>query len=808
MKNTKKTIAGIMAFAMMLTLASCGENKNSESGDASNNSSADSNNNSSVSAEQVMQKSYKAVEIGTDVPLNYLNNVYNLGDGTVLISGGTEDGKAKMYTTDNDFAVFNEVPFELEQPENGNSYYNTIIGKDGTIYLYASITTYGVEMPDYEDENFDSENYDWDAFYASAETLYKLYTIDKDGTILTENEITGLDKYLETDDDEERAYVGQMFALGDKLIVNIGSGGDDVFVTLGADGEIGEEVDLDEERYELYDCVTDSNGDVWFSSWDENGIAIKKIDGSTMTVSNDVISIDSKEIDYIDRIILGDDNYKFYVTDRSSLFGFKEDGTLDEIINWLDSDMNGDYISAVFPVENGEFVVYENDWSTNKRTFYRLTKRDASEVSNVQVLTMITQYEDTDIMAKVNEFNKANDDYRIKIKSYSKYYDYDEESGKLLNSPETQLKMDIAAGKTFDILCMSGDSTLYTTLGKKGAFADLYEFMGTDGTVSKDDILPNIIEAGEYDGKLISLSPTFYVNSYVAKKKFVDKENWTFDDMFEAYENLPENMRFFQYKSSKVDTFSEFVATGGFIDYENATCNFNTPEFIKLLEFCNGLEEYEQPDWENMGNDEMTQYWNEQETACLDDKALLGGVYMSSPNDYVRYRYGTFNDELCFVGFPSDNGQGAKLSLNNSYAIMSNSGNKEVAWKFISQFFTEENQTGDRMYNFPSLKTAFEKKLDESMQKPYYTDENGKKHEYDNSYWINDKEIKLPELKQDERDALGEYILSAKSMTSYSVDVDNIVSEEAEAFFNGERSAEETADIIQNRVSILVSEQY
>ncbi|MDE7365055.1 MAG: extracellular solute-binding protein [Ruminococcus sp.] len=813
MKNTKKTIAGIMAFAMMLTLASCGDNKNSESGDASNNSSsadsANSNNNSSTDIAQIMDKSYKAIEIDADIPLNYINKVCALGDdGTVLISGGTEDGKSKMYTTDHEFAVFNEIPFELEEVENGESYYNPIIGKDGTIYLYVSITTYGMEKPDWEDENFDSENFDWEAFYNSAETTYKLYTIERDGTILTENEISGLDKYMDTDDDENRVYIGQMFALGDKLVVNISSNnGDEVFVTVNADGEIGDEIDVGDSRYELYNCLTDSNGDVWFGSWGENGSVVKKIDGATMEISNDTIPVDGTKLDYINSLVLGSDDYKFYTSSRTSLFGLKEDGTTDEIINWLDSDMNGDYIQNIFPVENGEFIVYESDWNTNTRTFYRLTKRDASEISNVQVLTMVTQYENTDLMAKVNEFNKANDDYRIKIESYSKYYEWDEESNQMLNSPETQLKMDIASGKTFDIICMNGTSSLYSVLGKKGAFTDLYELMGTDGTVSKDDILPNILEAGEYDGKLISLSPTFYVNSFMAKKKFVDKENWTFEDMFETFENLPEDMSLFKYDTDKVNVCGEFIATGGFIDFEKATCNFDSPEFIKLLEFCNSLD-ISAPDWESMSDEEGQKYWEEKEMACLNDKALLEDVYMSTASDYARYKYGMFNEDTCLVGYPSNDGHGAKLYTSNSYAIMANSPNKEVAWKFINQFFSEDDSTSERRYNFPSLKTAFEKKLDEAMHKPYYTDENGKKHEYENTYWINNKEIKIPELKQEERDELEKYLLSAKADTDYGADIATIIQEELETFFNGERSAEETTKIIQNRVSILVSEQY
>ena len=139
---------------------------------------------------------------------------------------------------------------------------------------------------------------------------------------------------------------------------------------------------------------------------------------------------------------------------------------------------------------------------------------------------------------------------------------------------------------------------------------------------------------------------------------------------------------------------------------------------------------------------------------------------------------------------------------------MANSSNPEACWNFISSFFTEEYQTSDNFYQIPALKTAFGKKLDDAMKKPYYTDQDGKKVEYEDTYYLGEKEMKIPPLTQAQRDYLEEYILGIKAGSYYyDEEVYNIINEEVQTFFKGEKTAQETASVIQNRVSILVSEQ-
>lgn len=797
MNNLKRVLTTIAALTCILTSVSC-----------SLGSDKESKQNQPQTADKVIDKAYQAIDVDSDIPLSSIRTVSPLGDtGNVFISGYGENGN-EMYITDMEFLTFTPVDLDMTIEGNAEIYYNAVVTNDGTIFAIGSITDYGdFELPDYDDPDFDYENFDYEAMEKAAKMSYKLYILDSEGKVISENEITGIEKYQE---EENRLYLNEVYSCGnDKIILGISGMSDMKYVTLNSDGTIGEELDFGDDSW-LYPVGNDTDGNLVYTTYEGDGSVVKTFEAETMTLSSDTIPLKDADNNF-QSIIKGSGDYRIYLSGSSSLFGLKSDGTLEEIVNWIDSDLTGDYIENIIPLEEGDFLVFENDWSTNTTSIYRLTKRDASELANTQVITMVMQYSNMDVMKQVKEFNKTNTEYRIKVEDYNKYYEWDEESEKQTNSPAKQLKQDIAAGKSFDIICMNGNLSLFDNLSSKGALVDLYEYMGKDGTVSKDDIIAPALSAGEKNGKLTSISTSFYLGTYAAKTKYANKENWTVDDLIETYNNLPDGMKLLKGGNTKMDVFSLFMeGSMSFIDYEKGTCNFDSPEFIKILEFCNRFDnegEGDEIDWETATNEEMNAYWEEQEVLCRNDKALLDSVYISDFREYARAEQAIFGDDITLVGYPSETGNGASLNFDMSYAIMSNSANKDACWKFISQLFEEDYQTSDGV--IPTLKTAFEKTLDKAMEKPYWTDpETGEKHEYDDSYYMMGEEIQIKPLTQEKRDYLEQYVLNAKASRFYYDDsVYPIINEEIEAFFAGEKSAQETAELIQNRVSIVVSEQ-
>ena len=75
------------------------------------------------------------------------------------------------------------------------------------------------------------------------------------------------------------------------------------------------------------------------------------------------------------------------------------------------------------------------------------------------------------------------------------------------------------------------------------------------------------------------------------------------------------------------------------------------------------------------------------------------------------------------------------------------------------------------------------------------------------TYWFEDGEVQVGPLTQEEYDAFMRLYESCNSIYSYDEAILNIIKEEIEPFFDGQKTAEETARLIQNRVSLYVAEQ-
>ena len=765
-----------------------------------------SNNSASKSpkkADEVLTASYSSVRLDCSDEISDINNILRLGDtGNILISCYDYDTNTPyLYITDEEFTDLEKINIDLGLDDYDSAYISSGASPDGTIFLLANISDYGdFEVPDYDDPDFDFDSFDFDAMYDAMQTYYKLYTVDTTGSILSEADLTDIAE------GSDYAYLGNMTPIGkDKVFFSFGD--DQNYAVVSTEGEILASVDLSSFNW-IDSTAVNADGQLAVTGYSDSSMQLRYFNAETLSPEGDEISFEGTAVDNINRMFTGTGDYSLYIVESSALYGLDKDGELTELINWVDSDIPKYSVSSMIALDNGDFIAYIDDYDTNDHGFYRLTKRDSEELSNTRVVTIAMLYDDWEVSSEITKFNKAHDDIRIKVVNYSKYDQYDEENEEMISSAAGQLKMDIVSGKSPDMI-VTYDRTLVTSLASKGLYADLYEYLDNDSDLSREDIMPNVLAASEIDGKLYSLAPGFSVSTYAVKSKFFDKENWTLDDLISTYESLPDGTKLFQW-NSKESVFANLIySMGSLVDYEKGTCSFDSPDFMKTLEFANQFpDEDDELDWETATDEEMQEYWNEQDIAFMNDKTLIDTIYLYELRQYATERYATFNDDITLVGAPSPDGNGSSLTFSSSFAILNNSAVKDECWSFIKCFFTDEYYESDNFYMLPSLTTAFEKKADEAMERPYWTDENGNKEYYDDTTYINGKEITIPPLSQEERDYLVDYIKNTtKEGSSYAEDVGNIVYDEIQAYFKGEKTAQETADIIQNRVSILISEQ-
>lgn len=283
-----------------------------------------------------------------------------------------------------------------------------------------------------------------------------------------------------------------------------------------------------------------------------------------------------------------------------------------------------------------------------------------------------------------------------------------------------------------------------------------------------------------------------------AKKNLCNQSSWTIDEMMECY-GEQKNERILYPGETKVDVLGT-ILTGSmeyYIDWETGECDFSGEEFQDVLEFCNAFPE----------RLEITDEFSVKQT-FLDDKALLMPISLRTVYDICEAETIFDENEVVFIGFPVEGTCGTVLqSCGPVLAINRNSTHKAVAWNFVSWCLSKPAQI-ELPSGFPICRQAFEEQIAEATQMEYKTDEDGTQDPVVKKQVIFEGEdpVNIYCISQKEADQLLALIESTEISSSTDHKLYNIFWEEVEYYFRGSKGLEETADVIQLRISMYVNE--
>lgn len=592
----------------------------------------------------------------------------------------------------------------------------------------------------------------------------------------------------------------------------------------------------------------EANGDnEWLNGliFTNNGVpAVYKYSYSDTGSSAKLVEIDLNAKGYgkeyelgssINTIYSGSGDYLCYSSSDTGIVGVRADNLQTEsVLNLLNLGIDNSNINSMAVNDDGSFVTVGYDYSgmTARSTLSLITPIDSSEVKEKKVLTLGCFYIDWNIRSQIAEFNKTNEDYTIYATSYSESNDTSDYTAAL-----TKFNNEILAGNVPDILLISSGMP-YNSYASKGLFADLYEFMDKDDVYNRDAFMPNVLKAMEKDGKLYEITPSFTVQTYAAKKSLVgDATSLTMDQANQILASMPEGATLTN--DSQTMTASNFLSTAitfsNFVDYTNATCNFDSPEFKAILETAKKYPA--EIDYDALYNDNPN-YWMEQETACRENRALLYSVYFNDFSIYTNTRDAYFGEDISFVGFPgsgASNATGSVISTGSEIAVSSKSKYKDGAWEFIKLVL--DNAVGEQdsgnygvaitsdasvaeaadeavkritssYYGLPVVKSQLQALGQQATIPQTYTDTDGTVQQVDNTYYVGNTEVKVNLITQDEVNMLIDYFSTVGTIARYDESLTDIINEEANNYFKGTKSVDETASLIQSRASIYLSEQY
>lgn len=674
-------------------------------------------------------------------------------EGEVLTEDEEIDGTSvtRMYSMNLDGSDIKELPL----PEfSENEYINyTLAGTDNTLTLILS---------------------SWDE--KTEKQSYVVLKIDEKGKEISKEDITDLLKLNQESwmskvllDDK-----GRLIFITDQSVIALDETCTKVLCEVKSDNNY------------IEGGAKTKDGKVVCGASDENGAKVLVLDIENKKWGES-IKLDLQYFPSSDSLMDGAE-YDFYYKDNSGIYGYDIAGKKStKVMDYLASDVNSDSSYNIVPIAKDQML--GSTWADEGNKFVLYNKVDPSTIANKKTITFGAMWMDDGVKNAAIEFNKTNQEYRIEFKDYSNEED-----------PETKMNADIIAGNVPDIISL--DNIAIDQYIAKGLLEDLTPYMEKDSEVKPDVFIPSVAEAMKTNDKFYFVSPGFGISTMIARTKDVgDKSGWTFDELKTLLEEKGDSARPF-YTENKSEMLYSFLSAGinDFIDWSTGECSFDGQDFKDILEIC------------NKGKNEETEYNEDapsQPTLIKEGKVLFsdGWVDIESVELYEKM----FGEDITFIGYPNKDKEGSYFNFNTTMGVYSKSDVKEGAWEFIRSFMTKEyqgKQVGNGMMSGnPTRQDCFDMMIKAKTTTESYTDEFGQEiHPLDSSWGWDDLEVKIVPLTDKEAQLYKDLVNNTKKSGGYNNALIGIIQEESKTYFAGEKSLDETVNIIQNRIKTYVNE--
>ncbi len=392
----------------------------------------------------------------------------------------------------------------------------------------------------------------------------------------------------------------------------------------------------------------------------------------------------------------------------------------------------------------------------------RLSLTEPSEMPAGGELTLATLGQSSYL---VQGFNAGGTGWQVREVDYSQ--------GGALSAQDalTKLYADIAAGAGPDLLLLEGMPV--ESLARRGYLADIGELLEGDPEVSAEDL----VFAGRLGGGTYYVSESFGIDTCAGlKSNFGEAAGWTPEEYLEAERALEPGAQMMYYVTRESfirDAAQRYMQQA--IDWQTGECSFDNAEFIALLETVGQITEHPE-------TTEFTGYVPPEEELRT-GKTYIETVRVANVAKLSEFEKAV-GQELSFVGMPMPDGSnGSVMDPSSPVGVFAGSEKPDGCREFVKYLLLSYDMSYHRDKNsaLPMYRPYLEKLEAEAVSEGRMTAEEVERFE--------------------------SFLASVENSTLVDETALGIICEEAAACFTGARTAAEAARIIQERLSIYVSEQ-
>jgi hypothetical protein len=430
------------------------------------------------------------------------------------------------------------------------------------------------------------------------------------------------------------------------------------------------------------------------------------------------------------------------------------------------------------------------------------TKTSEYPAAGKNILTVAsTEDLDYSISEAIMRFNQASDtsymlfDNRYKANNEIDYENTDNTDRAMLSglnsyaSVSDRLTMDILAGEGPDILITNGGNE---QLSNKECFIDLSGYLQNESGINEEDYFMNAIEASKYNGALYQLPIGFYVDCLLASGDDVGGRNGlTFEEYGSVVQkvcNGADPLYDHQLTFSRTEVATRLFANMSEKFIKDGKVDVNCSEFNEILDYCRVLPAkgfYEGKDVDSEWEDLMAAQENMRVRP-----AEIFGFY-----EFEAFSM-NFNDPV-ICGYPSVDGRTAAVGSDIAVSISSHTEDADSCKQFLCILLSEDIQK-TLIMNIPvNKKCAKDIALMEIA-------------EY-NKNVANSEGVRFAKTGKAIDTALADrYIEQLSTATTSSFvyhSISIIIYEEVPAYFEGQKSFEDVAYLINDRAQKVLDER-
>lgn len=479
------------------------------------------------------------------------------------------------------------------------------------------------------------------------------------------------------------------------------------------------------------------------------------------TAIQSVLTLQTPDI----KVFVGNEEFCFIMSNSEGLFGLNVDGAKSPILIWKDCGIPVTDLEKVVALPAGKYLCLDVGGVS------LLSPVDPSELVKKGELVLALVGDANAVKVAVADFNRENSQYTVIVKDYSEDGAYDTKTA------ITRLNTDIISGKCPDLILFSELSPFAYI--NKGYLLDLNKFLDNDTEIKREEIA--ILKQLKVGDGVFYLCNMFNIKTQAALySEFGNATGWTLDKYLEIEKSRPSNAGTL-YNTTKTQFLrrlsARYLRTA--VNWETGKCDLDNDVFLSILEASKRIKENPEPEKKS----EMDFTYP---SVRVTNGTLVAVTTWVDSIGKLALEEKMAKCRLSYIGLPTVDGScGSDIYVSAPVGICSQTKFPEACWDFLKFMLkdVETENSGRLPVYMPYLQKQIEKaKLEAPPGGVKMTDEDAQR--------------------------FFALLNAIDNVAIYDETILGIIDEEASVFFAGDKTAKETAAIIQSRVQLYVSEQF